>query len=563
MRKLKVMKIKLYLFICLMGWLIGAQAQRQCGTHAYHERMMQEDASYRNARLAIEEFSKTTAARSFKAEASNKIAVTIPVVVHVLYNKFEDSLSDAQILSQIEVLNNDFQLLNEEVNSIPDEFAKVASPVNVRFELARRKPDGSITNGIVRKFTSKISFTDNNDMKFSLRGGDNAWDATQYLNIWVCRLSSNLLGYAQLPGGAAASDGVVISTLAFGTMGTAKHPYNKGRSTTHEVGHWLNLKHIWGDKSNCEGDDLVDDTPTQSNPTYGLPQIQPQSCGHNTMYMNFMDYTDDAGMAMFTAGQAARMESLFEPGGFRYSLLSSEALLLGKGETAEEEVDIITCNTELNDNNLRSKAKLIKHTIVNYGKIDQVGKSEWYSFSNNKVQNNIYITLTDLTEDLDMALYDDKGLLLTRSRRSGDKSEAIAWNDAVPGTYYLRVYGYKGATSTNCYALQTQVSKIAFKTDDNEEIEIPKPEDIKVLESRLYPNPTTNAANFDVNLEEAGNVSIDLFDIRGAKVKSFEFSTVSGFRSLNIEMNDLQAGIYNLIARSGDASFRQRLVLSR
>ncbi|MBX2909166.1 MAG: T9SS type A sorting domain-containing protein [Chitinophagales bacterium] len=557
------MKIKLYLLTCLFTPFFFAQAQRNCSTHEHHEKMLLEDANYRTARQQIEGFNKTQ--RSFKTEKTNTTIIQIPVVIHVLYNKFEDSLTDDQILSQIEVLNKDYQLLNDEVNSIPDEFTPVASGSNFRFVLATRKPDGVATNGIERKFTNKISFSDNNDMKYSLRGGADAWDATQYLNIWICRLNNNLLGYAQLPGGAAATDGVVINPIAFGTLGTAKYPYNKGRTATHEVGHWLNLAHIWGDKTDCKGDDLVEDTPPQSMPTYGMPKKQPSSCGHNSMYMNFMDYTDDAGMAMFTTGQVARMEKLFAEGGFRHSIISSKGLLLPDGKTATDN-NIVNneCNSE-NSNDIRGKAKQLKGISLAYGKIDKSGKSEWFEFSNNKVQSNIYITLSELTADFDIALYNANGLLLTRSRRSGDKPEALKWNNAEVGNYYVRVYGYQGATSTNCFALQTQLSKVAFKTNEEEVLvnETEKPEDIKVLQSKVYPNPSSYAANFDVNLEEEGEVNIAIYDMVGAKIKSYNFNSLSGFNSLNIEFGDIQSGVYNLVAQSGDAKFKQRLIVSR
>lgn len=559
------MKIKLYFLTCLFTPFFFAQAQRNCSTHEHHEKMILEDATYRAARQQIEMFNTTTT-RIFKTEETNTSIIQIPVVIHVLYNKFEDSLTDEQILSQIEVLNRDYQLLNDEVNTIPDEFTPVASGTNIRFALATRKPDGSATNGINRKFTTKISFADNNDMKYSMRGGVDAWDATQYLNIWVCRLNNNLLGYAQLPGGSTATDGVVINPIAFGTSGTAKYPYNKGRTATHEIGHWLNLAHIWGDKADCKGDDLVEDTPPQSTPTYGIPKTQPKSCGYNSMFMNFMDYTDDAGMAMFTTGQATRMEKLFAEGGFRHSILLSKGLLLPDGQAvSENNTENNQCGIDNINNNIRSNAKQIKGNAPAYGKIDKSGKSEWFHFSNNKVQSNIYITLSDLTADFDIALYDENGLLLTRSRRSGDKTEALKWNNAEIGNYFVRVYGYKGATSTNCFTLQTQLSKVAFKTNEEEilENETEKPEDIKVLQSKIYPNPTSYAANFDVNLEEDGDVNIALYNMMGAKIKSYNFSTLSGFNSLNIEFGDVQSGVYNLVAKSGDAKFNQRIIVSR
>ena len=145
-------------------------------------------------------------------------------------------------------------------------------------------------------------------MKRTANGGDDAWNSTQYLNLWSCNMSGGILGYAQFPGGTASTDGVVILYSAFGRTGTVSAPYNKGRTATHEVGHWLNLRHIWGD-ANC-GSDLVNDTPTHNTANYGCPTYPHLSTCTGTpteMTMNYMDYTDDACMYMFTTGQSTRM----------------------------------------------------------------------------------------------------------------------------------------------------------------------------------------------------------------------------------------------------------------
>jgi len=160
-------------------------------------------------------------------------------------------------------------------------------------------------------------------MKSASSGGSNAWPTNQYLNIWVCNMSGGILGYAQFPGGAAATDGVVIGYTCFGTTGTAQAPFNRGRTGTHEVGHWLNLRHIWGDAT-C-GNDLVSDTPVHNTSNYGCPSHpRSNSCGTSAeMFMNYMDYVDDACMQMFSNGQKARMQALFVSGGARASLASS------------------------------------------------------------------------------------------------------------------------------------------------------------------------------------------------------------------------------------------------
>ncbi|WP_185816782.1 M43 family zinc metalloprotease [Hymenobacter metallilatus] len=248
--------------------------------------------------------------------------VNIPVVVHVLYNTAAQNASDAQVQAQINVLNQDFAKLNSDINKVPAAFAGLAANTNIQFVLAKRTPTGAATTGIIHKSTKVSSWSSNDAVKNSKRGGDDAWDTSKYLNIWVCNLGQGLLGYAQFPGGAASTDGVVI--LYSSLPGGSSAPYDKGRTATHEVGHWLNLRHIWGDAS-C-GNDLVSDTPTQQTSNYGCPSFPKVTCSNGPngdMFMNYMDYTDDACMYMFSNGQSARMNALFAAGGARASLLTS------------------------------------------------------------------------------------------------------------------------------------------------------------------------------------------------------------------------------------------------
>ncbi|WP_375419061.1 M43 family zinc metalloprotease [uncultured Hymenobacter sp.] len=255
--------------------------------------------------------------------------ITIPVVVHVLYNTAAQNISDAQVQSQIDVLNEDFRKLNADRSKTPAAFAGVAADIGIQFKLATVDPTGAPTNGIIHKYTKTASWSTNDAVKNSKRGGDNAWPAGQYLNMWACNLGQGLLGYAQFPGGAASTDGVVCLYSAFGSRakfpaGTYTSTYDIGRTTTHEVGHWLNLRHIWGDAS-C-GNDLVSDTPTQQTSNYGCPTYPHVTCANQgDMSMNYMDYTDDACMYMFSSGQSARMNALFASGGARASLLTSTA----------------------------------------------------------------------------------------------------------------------------------------------------------------------------------------------------------------------------------------------
>jgi hypothetical protein len=278
-------------------------------------------------REKMDEMERRTRGILTEPTVNSETVITIPTVVHVLYNTSGENISDAQIQSQIDILNEDFRRLNADASNTPTDFLGVAADVRVEFCLATEDPNGNPTTGITRTYTSKTSFGYNTDMKYNSRGGKDIWNRNQYLNIWVCDIPS-LLGYAQFPGGSAATDGVVVNYLAFGNIGNLYSNFALGRTATHEVGHWLNLYHIWGD-GGCSVDDNVSDTPVAGDANYnGSPCTYPggDSCPSspgNDMFQNYMDYSDDVCMNLFTEGQKSRMRALFEPGGFRESLLSS------------------------------------------------------------------------------------------------------------------------------------------------------------------------------------------------------------------------------------------------
>lgn len=234
--------------------------------------------------------------------------VEIPVVVNVLYKTTAQNISNAQIQSQIDVLNKDFNALNSDYNSVPALFAGVKANVGITFVLDQ----------VIRKSTTKTSWGTNDAMKKTAQGGIAPTSPTTKLNLWSCAIGGGILGYAQFPGGASATDGVVIDSRYFGLSGAANAPFNLGRTGTHEVGHWMNLRHIWGDAT-C-GSDLVSDTPTHNTANYGVPAYPHYSTCSGTpveMTMNYMDYTDDNGMYMFSLGQKSRMAAIFVSGGPR------------------------------------------------------------------------------------------------------------------------------------------------------------------------------------------------------------------------------------------------------
>ena len=310
----------LLLWLSLGGPLLLSPllAQRTCGSPAYMERLLDAHPEMRRNLHQIDQ----AAMRRTKGVSGT---IVIPVVVHVVYHRAAENISDAQVLSQLQVLNQDFQRQNVDRSQTDPRWQAVVGNPRIRFELAKRDPSGQPTTGITRTRSSRaIFYAGDNQVKYRSMGGVDAWDPLHYLNIWVCPLGMGVLGYAQFPGGPRETDGVVISYRHFGTTGTVSPPFDQGRTTTHEVGHWLNLRHIWGD-GGCEADDQVADTPPADRPHHGCTRYE-ESCGGPNMVQNFMDYTDDACMNLFTQGQAQRMRALFSPGGFRAELLNSEAL---------------------------------------------------------------------------------------------------------------------------------------------------------------------------------------------------------------------------------------------
>lgn len=282
-------------------------ASRGCASHDVFEEQLKNDPNFARKVSEIEAFTEN-------AIATNRVAangtIEIPVVVNVLYRTSAENISLAQIQSQIDALNQDFNGSNSDFNQVPQLFSGLKANVGVSFVL----------DAVNRKSTTKSSWGTRDVMKKTKRGGLDPTSPDTKLNIWVCTIGGGILGYAQFPGGSSATDGVVIDSRYFGTTGTATTPFDKGRTATHEIGHWMNLRHIWGDAT-C-GNDQVSDTPSHNTANYGCPSYPHYStCSGNPveMTMNYMDYTDDACMYMFSNGQKSRMLATFASGGPRNS----------------------------------------------------------------------------------------------------------------------------------------------------------------------------------------------------------------------------------------------------
>lgn len=322
MRNLLILTLLLSFFSAQLP--LQAQTRRSCSTTEYLNGQLQSNPA---VRYKMREVEMRTAENVRSARGDMLGVVTIPVVVHVVHNQDVQNISDEQIRSQIDVLNQDFGRTNSDRFDTPAHFGRLAVNSKISFQLASQDPYGNPTNGITRTRSNQGLFSpSNNGVKYSTMGGMDAWDTKSYLNIWVCKLGAGMLGYAQFPGGGPIeADGVVIDYKFFGTMGTVRAPFDQGRTCTHEVGHWLNLKHIWGDGP-CETDDFVADTPPVADAHYGCMHSAKACDGGPAMVSNFMDYTDDACMNLFTFGQAERMRALFAPGGFRRQMLFTKGL---------------------------------------------------------------------------------------------------------------------------------------------------------------------------------------------------------------------------------------------
>ncbi|RFS18712.1 T9SS C-terminal target domain-containing protein [Chitinophaga silvatica] len=295
-------------------------AQRKCGTATALQQRVKEIPSLQTLIQQTEQ--KLLSGQNRPHVEALPQQVTIPVVVHIVLDD-TSMVTTAQVLSQIDVLNKDYNALNPDISKVPPVWQSIIGNTRFNFCLAQRTPGGEPTTGIVKVKTAPgQSYPISNaapDVKYNSTGGSDAWDTRKYLNIWVTRLANNFLGVAAPRGFGYPSEqeGIVVHYTAFGTTGSVGNIYNLGRTSTHEIGHYFGLKHIWGDDNgDCSVDDGIADTPLQGNNTYGCPNFPVLDLCSPTypgiMFMNYMDYTDDACMHLFTQGQVDRMRYFME-----------------------------------------------------------------------------------------------------------------------------------------------------------------------------------------------------------------------------------------------------------
>jgi len=514
------------------------------------------------------------------------ISVTIPVVVHVLYSAASENISDAQIQSQIDVLNEDYHKLNSDANKVPAAFAGLAADIGIQFTLAKRSPSGTATTGIERKSATPPSggWGTNDAIKSTSTGGLNAWPAGQYLNLWVGTIGGGILGYAQFPGGAASTDGVVISPVYFGRTGTVTSPYNLGRTASHEVGHWLNLNHIWGDDGGaCTGTDNVSDTPNQGSENYGKPVFPHVSCSNGPngdMFMNYMDYVDDNAMFMFSTGQSSRMNALFASGGARVSLLTSQGgVAPGTGGGTPPPTTLTYCTSQgssvayeyvklvqLGSINRSSGADggyyngTATSTGVAAGSSQTISYQTGFTGSGYAEYFRIY---ADWNQDGDFL---DAGEALVSSTNTAVVTTVRSATFTVPATAKngptrLRLVMSDNSATTSCgtysygetedYTVSvTGGARLAGTTARSG-----NPNGL-ADQYTLYPNPATDVLNIarPLNAAQDQPLTVRVFDLRGAEIKGLALAD----GQLNVAA--LRAGIYLLTVNDGNTTSHQRFV---
>ena len=329
------MHIRLYCFLFAALLSLESQAQNNgehCGTMLRLEEKFRRNPALKTIfEKQQREFNEQASGGNIQISSlrtqSTTATIYIPVVFHIVLTN-PTSVTNAQIQAQLDTLNKSFSGINGDSVKIPVYFKPLFGKSTIQFCLARRTPDGEATSGIVRHTTSQPSFSFNDAIKHNITGGADSWNTGKYFNIWIGALSGSLLGYATFPGeGAEGDQGVVVDyrSLPGGTLSD----YNGGKTMIHEVGHFFNLFHIWGDDNGaCSGTDHVDDTPNQAGATNGcFSGIRTDNCSgtNGVMYQNYMDYTNDACMVMFTSGQVSRME--FALSGLRNALASSDGCM--------------------------------------------------------------------------------------------------------------------------------------------------------------------------------------------------------------------------------------------
>ncbi|MDP2176463.1 MAG: M43 family zinc metalloprotease [Bacteroidota bacterium] len=501
---MKKLILAISIFTISAGYLYSQSGiDNSCGTMEYLKKQIENDPQVGKKLDQYEEqvrLKLLQQSNSSKREIKDSI-IYIPVVVHILYKRSEENVPDSVVFEQINMLNRDFSGLN--ANSMGAFSNSLKSNTKIRFCLAAKMPNGTPTNGIERRETTRDSFTPNNDVKRYLNGGLDAWDVNKYFNIWVCNLKG-AKGYGVFPGtGITAMYGAVIYYLGFGKT-TAHKTHNNGSITAHEVGHCFNLRHIWGDdQGTCTGTDFCDDTPDQGGPTPTkyISGIITDNCtvsGNGIMYMNFMDYTGDSTMANFTPDQTKRMQVNFA---------GSDAVLWKLANS--DACNINACETPINLTGTFSSNKLNVSWLSMYG-------STKYNFRYRVAGTQNWTTLSSNTN-------------------------SISISNLIKNTNYeYQVQNVCKSGNSIFSASNFTVTKSSTKRDDLSVDANP----IISNQIKIYPNPANEKLFIEIHSESSQKTEIQLIDYTGKIIRTETIELTKGEHTLTLDITDLKPGVY-------------------
>lgn len=591
------------LFFCVCGVSI-AQTGDRCGSEEYLNHLK---ATQPEAYKQITAFKQRLAShqmQSLRTSTSTDTFIKIPVVIHVIHNNAagiiggpsNTNISDAQVLSQITVLNTDYQRLNADSVNTPVGYKPIAANIKLQFCLANIDPNGLYTSGITRNYYNQNSYS---VADANLLSSIAYWPSDQYLNIWVCDLSGGVLGFAQPPGassvpglgnsdGAAATDGVVIDYKAFGTTGTLLPKYNLGRTTTHEVGHWFGLSHPWGDynSGDCSLTDYCSDTPPCANAfesAYPACSVAaPITCTPSRMVQNYMDYSDDGCMNLFTEDQKTRMRTTIEFSTRRYALLSSLGCCTMGNVTATpyvksfEDADITSDGwTTINPNSSSTYTKgfeLSNTSAFNEGSyaisvtndsiyVESDAATHKYMFSyvspylnlrtisnpklrfnwayspltSNGATDSIVVLISEGCEDNFIPLYIFYGpdFTSTKNPRALFSPDATEWN-----TTEINISNFMNTAGVRIKFVAYSKGINTFYVDNINILQ-----SSYVLTATVFPNPTNDVINIKMVYDGTKTIDYIVYNVLGQLIFKATDQDVYSYTK-QIDLSSLAAGVY-------------------
>lgn len=507
---------------------------------------------------------------SLSASKTQSTNYTIPVVFHIIHGGQNvgtyPNLSQAQINSQIPILNNDFAGIGLNVGNLAATgFSAVgAADCSISFCLAQLDPDGNVLTepGIDRVNYVSEGFNNPASAPYGSSGAIQThfngtikpatiWDPVRYLNIWVSDTypNTNLLGYATFPGnsgltgisggaGGLYTDGVYVWARALGNTGAAQWPYNQGRTATHEIGHWLGLRHIGGDGNNningdCNATDYCNDTPPQrggyaggewgqnyGSPTYPLYATGSNSCAgapFGNMFMNFMDYGDDAAIYMFTPDQSTRMTTAMTNGTYRKHLTASSATMCGLVFTAPQAAFTVT-NTVCVDGTVQVNNQSAGTPTPGYV-WSVLPSSAGVSFNPSNSDPNPVISF---------ALFGDYTVQVTATSGGGTS------------TYTRPV------SVVECNTSGVGIEKVsAFQNSIS-----------------LFPNPSTGVVEISTSMSAIQQINIEVRNYLGQLISTENYNPSVSDKYV-LDLNNYSNGVYFITLQSGTDKAVKRIILNK